>query len=90
MTLDGIKKYVTELISLYEGEHQRAKELEGRLAQSQEAVEACKTQIAELQRQIDNRKLAGAFVAEGNNAEAKERVAKLIREIDRCIALLED
>ncbi|MBQ9547629.1 MAG: hypothetical protein IJV01_00510 [Bacteroidales bacterium] len=89
MTLEGLKKNIAKLISLYEGERQRADGLAERLAQSQEAVEACKTQIADLNRQIDTQKLKGAFMAEGGNAEARDRLNKLIREIDRCIALLE-
>ena len=90
MTLDVIKNDITRLISLYEGERRRSEALQARLSQSQEAVESCKMQIAELNRQIDNLKLTGAFMAGGSRVEAKERVAALIREIDKCIALLED
>ena len=46
-------------------------------------------QIIELERQIDNQKLAGAFMAGGNNTESKKKIDKLIKEIDRCISLME-
>ena len=46
-------------------------------------------QIIELERQSDNQKLAGAFMAGGNNAESKKKIDKLIKEIDRCISLME-
>ena len=39
---------------------------------------------------MDNLKLTEAFTSpSGGNAVAKERIDKLIREIDKCIALLE-
>ena len=42
-----------------------------------------------MNQQIDNLELMRAFQASGDPAESKERIAKLIREIDRCIKLLE-
>ena len=42
-----------------------------------------------MNQQIDNLELMRAFQAAGDPAESKERIAKLIREIDRCIKLLE-
>lgn len=88
--LEDIKSNIVRLISLYEGEKQRADLLAEKLAQSEDAVKSCKLQTTELNRQIDNLKLSSAFTGSGDNAVAKERVDKLIREIDRCIKLLED
>ena len=87
--LEDVRTYVTRLISLYEGEKKRADDAEMLLSQRQEEIEACKKQIAELNRQIDNQKLANAFSGAGDNREAKDRVTRLIREIDKCIALLD-
>ena len=42
-----------------------------------------------MNRQIDNQRLTSAFAAEGGNAEAKQRLTKLIAEIDKCISLLD-
>lgn len=88
--LEEIKSNIVRLISLYEGEKQRADLLAEKLAQSEDAVKSCKVQITELNQQIDNLKLSSAFTGSGDNSVAKERVDKLIREIDRCIKLLED
>ena len=42
-----------------------------------------------MEKQIDNLKLKTAFLSTSGDEEAKEKIDKLIREIDRCIALLE-
>ena len=87
--LEKLKDGIQRLISLYEGEKHRADRLELELQESKVAVQTLKEQIAELNRQIDNQKLASAFSGSVDNREAKDRLTKLIKEIDRCIALLE-
>lgn len=87
--LEDIKSNITKLISLYESEKQRADALEQQLAQSMEQSKAYTEQITELNQQIDSLKLASAFTASGDNRAAKDQVSKLIREIDKCIKLLE-
>ena len=87
--LEQIRTYVTKLIALYEGEKKRADDNAALLGQTRDELEACKKQIAELNRQIDNQRLTSAFAAEGGNAEAKQRLTKLIAEIDKCISLLD-
>ncbi len=87
--LENVKNNIVRLISLYERERQRADGLALELGKSREAVEALKEQIAELNRQIDNQKLANAFGGSQDSREAKDRMTRLIREIDKCIALLE-
>ena len=87
--LEKLKDGIQRLISLYEGEKHRADRLELELQESKVAVQTLKEQIAELNRQIDNQKLASAFSGSADNREAKDRLTKLIKEIDRCIALLE-
>lgn len=88
--IEDIKSDLARLIALYEGEKQRADRLEESLSASARTVEDCKKQIAELERQIDNQQLAGAFMTGESSAVAKERITRLIREIDKCISLLEN
>ena len=46
-------------------------------------------QIKELETNYDRVKLTGALLGEGENAvEAKKKITDLVREIDRCVALL--
>ena len=87
--LEEIRSNFQKLIALYETEKQRADSLAEQLAQAQEKTVEYKKQITELNQQIDNLKLQNAFTASGDNAVAKERISKLIREIDKCIKLLE-
>ena len=88
--LEDIKSNIAKLISLYETEKQRADALAEKLAQCEEQSKSYQEQITELNRQIDNLKLASAFTADGDNRVAKDRITKLIREIDKCIKLLEN
>ena len=88
--LEDLKGNITRLMALYEAEKQRADALSLRLEQSEEENSKYKEQIAELNQQIETVRLASAFTASGDNSEAKARIDKLIREIDRCIKLLED
>jgi len=45
--------------------------------------------INELEIKYDRVKLTGALLGEGENAiEAKRKITELVREIDRCVALL--
>ena len=87
--LEDIKSNIARLVALYEAERQRADLLAGKLSESEEKCLQYKEQIADLNQQIDNLELMRAFQAAGDPEEAKERIARLIREIDKCIKLLE-
>lgn len=88
--LENLKGNIEKLISLYEMERQKAGELEARLVAGEESLSKCKDQIAELTRQVDSLKLSNALVpGEGNGTAGRERLDKLIHEIDKCISLLE-
>lgn len=87
--LEEVKSQIEKLISLYETEKQRADALAAELESSRSQIQAYKDKITELDGQIDNLKLQYAFSGAGDPALAKERITRLVREIDRCIKLLE-
>ncbi len=87
--LETVKEKIKRLIAAYESEKTARQRLESELEQSQKQNEAYRKQIIELERQIDNLKLTEAFKAGGNNPEAKRKIDSLMKEIDRCIALME-
>lgn len=87
--LEEVKSQIEKLISLYETEKQRADALAAELESSRGQIQAYKDKITELDGQIDNLKLQYAFSGAGDPALAKERITRLVREIDRCIKLLE-
>lgn len=87
--LEEVKSNIEKLISLYEKEKQRADALSAELEQCRAQLKDNKDKMLDLDAQIDNLKLQYAFSGAGDPALAKERITKLIREIDRCIRLLE-
>ena len=87
--LDTVKQKIMQLIAAYESEKAECERLRVELEQYRQKSESYEKQIIELERQIDNQKLAGAFMAGGNNAESKKKIDRLIKEIDRCISLME-
>ncbi len=90
MMLDTIKQRIQQLIAAYETERLERQKLQTAVAEYQEREKAYKKQIIELERQLDNLKLTEAFKASsGNSPEAKKKINNLIKEIDRCISLME-
>ena len=88
--LDTIKQRIKQLIAAYESERMERENLQAAVAKYQEREEAYKKQIIELERQLDNLKLTEAFKASsGNSPEAKKKINNLIKEIDRCISMME-
>ena len=88
--LEKVKQNIRKLIAAYEAEKMERTRLQSALDQVLAQNEAYRKQITELERQIDNLKLAEAFKAEGaGSPEAKKKINSLIKEIDRCITLLE-
>jgi predicted nucleic acid-binding Zn-ribbon protein len=52
-------------------------------------LQAREEQTKELEIKYERIKLSGALLGEGENAlEAKKKITELVREIDRCVALL--
>ena len=88
--IDKLRQRIQELISVYETEKQERKRLESELDKATTQNKAYKEQITELERTIDNLKLADAFKS-GNayNTEARKKIDRLIKEIDKCITLME-
>ena len=88
--LDNIRQQFVRLISLYEkekGERIRLEEDNRRLS---ELCDARGKQIAELEKKIDNLNLTAAFVgSQADMTDSKKKIDSLIREIDRCISLME-
>lgn len=88
--LESIRLNIEKLVALYEGQKAECDKLSAELFQSKETIEALKDKIAGLERQVDNLKLTQAFSsAEGGNPAAKEKIDKMLKALDKCIAQLE-
>ena len=86
--LDAIKLKIKQLIAAYESQKAECEKLRSELELMAEKNRNYEQQIIELERKIDNQRLAGAFL-NGDNSESKKKIDRLIREIDKCIALME-
>lgn len=84
-----LKLRVNELISHFErstDELQRVRSENQRLSYELREKEI---KFEELEREYNRLKLSGAILGDGENSlEAKKRINSLVREIDNCIALL--
>lgn len=88
--LETVKEKIGQLIALYESEKMERMKLQAELEQSRNQNETYRKQIIELERQLDNLKLTEAFKAGSTDtASAKKKIDSLIKEIDRCISLME-
>jgi len=88
--LEKIRENVARLVAMYENERQGRETLSVELRQSEEKCEAYRKQIAELKAKVDNLTLAQAFSqASSDRAEARAKIDGLVREIDKCISLLD-
>ena len=88
--LDTVKQKIKRLIAAYEAERMERIRLQDALDKAQAQNETYRKQITELERQIDNLKLTEAFKGRAiNSTEAKRKVDSLVKEIDRCIKLIE-
>ncbi len=91
LMLTDLKASVETLIARYETVKAENGSLAEKLKQSEERNEDYRKRIAELERTIDNFKLTSAFLGTAENRDlAKHRIDRMVREIDKCIKLLED
>lgn len=87
--IEELRRKVAVIISRYET-------LEAENATLKESLSQCKNELTNykektdiLEKQIDNLRLTKAFEnTSADSADAKRKVRSLVREIDRCIALL--
>jgi hypothetical protein len=78
-----------KIIGLYESEKESGRDLKRQNAELLKEIAELKKENEELKIQYNNIDLANVFVsASGSTHEAKIKVNRIVREIDKCIALL--
>lgn len=87
--LEDIRENIKQLIARYEAEKAENERLRDELRACEETGATLRKQITELESELETRKLTEAFSA-GAPADAKAKVDKLIKEIDKCISYLEE
>ena len=87
--LEDVRKQIEKLIARYEAAKAENERLRAELQACKETGDAYRRQILELESTIETLKLTEAFTAGGDHRAAKEKMDRLIREIDKCISCLE-
>jgi hypothetical protein len=87
--LAGLRNNLKKIIGLYESEKELNKELKGQNELLLKQISILRKENEELKIQYNNIDLANVFVnASGTTHDAKIKVNRIVREIDKCIALL--
>ena len=85
----SLKNKTDVIISLYEKSLQEIKVLEQQKSELMKMLEEKDLKIDEVEDKHNKLKLAKAFESTSTDSqEAKARITKIVREIDKCIALL--
>jgi predicted nucleic acid-binding Zn-ribbon protein len=84
-----LNKKIDELIGKYGNLRTEIKELKNENEVLRKDLQDRNEKIKELETKYERVKLSGALLGEGENAiEARKKITDLVREIDRCVALL--
>jgi len=84
-----LNRKIDELLSKYNALKDETAELKRYNSTLNEAVHDKEAVIKELETKNERIKLTGALLGESGNAgEAKKKITELVREIDKCVALL--
>jgi hypothetical protein len=82
---------IDKLLGAYQSLRQENEELEIRLKQSLQALTLAENRIVELEKEVDGMKVATALSGDDRRrSDAKVEVNRMLREIDKCLALLND
>ena len=83
------KLKVKQMIAKHENLKQEKDQLRGKIESLEETINHLCQENSLLEQKYENVKLAKMLVAsDDDNKDAKNRIQKLVREIDKCIALL--
>lgn len=86
-----LKNHIEQIISKYELAVSDNVALRGELDNCKKELEEKTGRIKDLEKKIEEKQLAGAFTASSEDVkEAKRRIGKIVREIDKCISMLND
>jgi predicted nucleic acid-binding Zn-ribbon protein len=84
-----LNRKLDELIDRYINLKREVEELKNGNKVLQTVLQEREDKMKELEIKYERIKLSGALLGEGENAfEAKKKISELVREIDRCVALL--
>ena len=84
-----LNKKVEDLLGRYSGLKAENSGLKDEIEMLKRELQSKNEEIRDLEAKYERLKITGALMGEGGNgAEARKRINELVREIDRCVALL--
>ncbi len=88
--INGLKQKIGSIISLYEKEKNKATDLKQKNLELTEKITELEKNIVEVEKKHENLKIAKVLssVPGEDVHETKLQVNRIVREIDKCIALL--
>lgn len=86
--INELNSKVEKLIKLYISSLEKNKDLERQIAALENKIVESEREKQDLNEKLKTAKLANAMSGGESNHEAKLRINQLVREIDKCIALL--
>lgn len=90
-TIEKLKDLIKNLIEKYEEAIYARNNYYTELTRIKNELTNTKDKIAEQEKKLEQFELKEAFASgDADDAQAKKRIAKIIKEIDKCISLLND
>jgi cell fate (sporulation/competence/biofilm development) regulator YmcA (YheA/YmcA/DUF963 family) len=87
--LAELRKKIDRLISLYETANMEKNALTNEKAELQAIINEKNNKIKELEKRMETLQLVNAFKAGSlDQQEAKQKIDKIVRKIEKCIAML--
>ncbi|MCU0378966.1 MAG: hypothetical protein MUC78_11990 [Bacteroidales bacterium] len=85
-----LRRSVEALVSEHEKLRELVTDLENEMSAVKKQLAEKNEEVKELQSRYERAKFSGAILGSGDDAAmARKRVSELVREIDKCIALLD-
>lgn len=90
-TIEKLKNLINSLVEKYEEAIYARNNYYAELTKIKNELTNTKDKIAEQEKKLEQYELKEAFASDGvDNVQAKKRIGKIIKEIDKCISLLND
>lgn len=90
-TLATFETRLRQLLLRFQELKKENADLYGMIANNEQSIKALQAQLDQKQNDYDSLKMAKMIeITDGNLEGAKERLSKLIRDVNKCIAILSD
>ena len=91
IVIQKLKGHIEQIISKYELALSENISLKEELEKHKTDLEEKNNKIKELEQKVEQMQLADAFAASTDDVkEAKKRIGRIVKEIDKCISMLND